>query len=200
MIPHLIDRSLDAALNRIEECPEDGQALMNAMLPLRSDLAQFEKQLRQGVTHSSVALLLRVLVERDDIAQQVLPSSGQLDPVVERLLRGEALNSSSTVFGTWTALVLLRSKPIVDLLSRLPHRSEVLSAYLRVCKHEEVRRLRNALSHGTFDAEFQEMVYRDGSKVARISFPNLNRLNSALFSLWTAAWAVSLAPEGVTRI
>ena len=195
MIPDVINASLSKALTRVEQHSGSADELINVLLPLRDDLTLHEKALRQGVTYSSMARLLRTLALNDDVALQLLPNSGQMDGALERILRGEALNSASTLFTSWMSLVFMRTEAILSILRANRSGSDLLRAYLSLAGHDEVRRLRNALSHGTFNAEYQELEYRDGGRVERISFPNLNRLNSSMFALWTAVWAASMAPD-----
>lgn len=200
LIPNLINASLERALVRVEQHADDGYELVNALLPLREQLEPHERTLRHGVTYSSMARLLRVLCEKDEIAIQLLGQSGVTDAGTERVLRGEVLSSSSALFTSWMSLVVMRTDSVLTICRRNPNRSKLLAGYLRLAGHDEVRRLRNALSHGAFSAEFQELEYWGGGQTERITFPNLNRLNNAMFALWTSAWAASMAPIGTRSV
>ena len=84
---------------------------------------------------------------------------------------------------------------ILKVLKSIPNPDAHLQAFLDLFMHDQVRRIRNAISHGTFNAEFQEVEYRDREKVGQISFPELDHLNSCVFAFWASLWATSLAPE-----
>lgn len=191
----LIEPSLEAALDEVKRFENDSAGLLKSLLPYRKQLLPFEKRLRQGITFWSLASTLMLLRDNDDLAQKVLPSSGMNDPVFERLMRAESLNSSSIVFRSWVSLVFMRPDDILKVLKSIPNPDAHLRAFIDLFSHEQVRRIRNAISHGTFNAEFQEVEYRDRDKVQEISFPELDRLNSCVFALWSSLWATSLAPD-----
>ena len=195
MMRRLIEPSLDAALIEVKRYEHDSAGLLQSLLPYRTQLLQFEKRLRQGVTFWSLASTLMLLRDNDELAQKVLPPSGVGDPFFERLMRAESLSSSSIVFRSWVSLVFMRPDDILKVLKSIPNLDSHLRAFLDLFSHTQVRRIRNAISHGTFNAEFQEVEYRDREEVGQISFPELDRLNSCVFAFWASLWATSLAPE-----
>lgn len=192
----LIEPSLDAAIAEVKRHEHDSHGLLKSLLPYRLQLAPFEKRLRQGVTFWSFASTLMLLRDNDELAQKVLPPCPSIgDPFVDRLLRAESLSSSSIVFRSWVSLVFMRPDDILKVLKSIPSPDAHLQAFLDLFMHDQVRRIRNAISHGTFNAEFQEVEYRDREKVGQISFPELDHLNSCVFAFWASLWATSLAPE-----
>lgn len=191
----LIDPSLDKALAELQRYEHDSVGLLKSLSPYRTQFSPFEKRLRQGVTFWSLASTLMLLRDNDELAQKILPPSGIGDPFFEWLMRAESLHSSSIVFRSWVSLVFMRPDDILKVLKSIPNPDAHLQAFLNLFSHIQVRRIRNAISHGTFNAEFQEVEYRDKAEIGQISFPELDRLNSCVFALWASLWATSLAPE-----
>lgn len=132
----------------------------------------------------------------DELAQKILPLCPSIgDPFVDRLLRAESLSSSSIVFRSWVSLVFMRPDDILNVLKSIPNPDAHLQAFLNLFIHDQIRHIRNAISHVTFNAEFQEVEYRDREKVGQISFPELDHLNSCVFAFLASLWATSLTPE-----
>jgi hypothetical protein len=195
-VRRLIGPSLDTAIAEVKRHDHDSSGLLKSLLPYRAQLSPFEKRLRQGVTFWSLASTLMLLRDNDELAQKILPPCPSIgDPVVDRLLRAEALNSSSIVFRSWVSLVFMRPDDILKALKSIPNPDAHLRAFLDLFLHRQVRHIRNALSHGTFNAEFQEVEYQDREEVGQISFPELDDLNSCVFAFWVSLWATSSAPE-----
>ena len=190
----LIEPSLDTALAEVKRYEHDSVGLLNSLLAYRVQFSSFEKRLRQGVTFWSLAGTLMLLRDNDELAQKILPPSGIGDPFFERIMRAESLNSSSIVFRSWVSLVFMRPDDITKILKSIPNPDMHLQAFLDLISHEQMRRIRNAISHGTFNAEYQEFEYNDRGRSGVISFPELDRLNSCVFAFWASLWATSMAP------
>jgi hypothetical protein len=192
----LIEPSLDAAIGEIKRHENDSNELLNSLIPYRAQLLPFEKRLRHGVSLWSLASTLMLLRDNDELAQKILPPCPSIgDPFVDRLLRAESLNSSSVVFRSWVSLVFMRPDDILRVLKSIPNPDAHLQAFLSLFLHNQVRHIRNSLSHGTFNAEFQELEYCDREIIGCISFPELDKLNSCIFAFWASLWAASLAPK-----
>jgi hypothetical protein len=191
----LIEASLDSLLAEVKRHEHNSDGLLKSLLPYRDKFSPFEKRLRQGITFWSLASTLMLLRDNDELAQKILPPSGIGDPSFERIMRAESLNSSSIVFRSWVSLVFMRPDDIFSVLKSIPNPDSHLQAFLNLFAHKQVRHIRNAISHGTFNAEFQEVEYRDRNVTEVISFPELDQLNSCIFAFWTSLWAASLVPK-----
>jgi hypothetical protein len=192
----LIEPSLDKALTDVKGYEHDLDGLLHSLLAYRSQFSQFEKRLRQGVIFWRLTDIFMRLRDNDELAQKFLPSgiAGIEDPCFERLLRAESLNSSSIVFRSWVSLVFMRPDDIIKILKSIPNPDGHLQAFISLLSNTQVRWLRNAISHGTFNAEYQGFEYRDRNQSGVISFPELDRLNSCIFAFWCSLWATSMAP------
>ena len=192
----LIDPSLELALAEVRRYENDADALLSSLMPFRLRLSPFEKRFRHGVTLWSMASLLTKLRDDDGVAHQLLPSTiGISDPTLERLLRGNALDSAGTLFRAWVSLVYMRPEDVMQALKSIGNPGPHLQSFLALLAHDHVRQIRNAISHGTFVAEHRELVFNDRSRAGAISYVELDNLSSAFFAIWTCMWAVSMAPD-----
>lgn len=198
LIPKLAHESIKKSFSRIDSL-DTNVSLLEALSPHQAIFSQFEKQLRQGVTIWSMSHMLTKLREQSQSAIEILPTPDiSPDPTFNNLMRAEALTTSSTIFRTWTSLVYMRPDKIMTTINSITEKPEVLAAYAELANNKHVKHIRNSISHGTFDAEFQIFEYHDKNMKTgfttsgKISYQELDKLNEHIFALWTSIWAISI--------
>ena len=194
----MTSNELKTILEEIQNFKNDSHGLLNSLMPYGSKFCAYEKMLRQGVQFWSMSKLPMLIRENSQIANILLPPSPQIEGDIQYLLRLETLTTSSTVFCTWISLVFLRMDKVIKAIEQIPSKSPHLNSYLNLAKCKDISHIRNAISHGTFNAEYQVLEFIDRnprtnkSVEGKISFPELNQVNGHFFTLWTSVWAAAL--------
>ena len=189
---------LKTILEEIQKFKNDSSGLLNSLMPHGKKFCAYEKMLRQGVQLWSMSKLPILIRDNNQIANILLPPTPQIEDEIQFFLRLETLTTSSTVFCTWISLVFLRMDNVIQAIEQIPSKPPHLNAYLNLAKCEDIRHIRNAISHGTFNAEYQVLEFIDRntrtneSVKGRISFPELNQVNEHFFTLWASVWAATL--------
>lgn len=152
------------------------------------ELGPLNVELSQANIAWSMSAILDELAARPDIMNILRPPPKDIPSDAFFLMNAEALKSNSVFFRTYVSVVLGRTEKFVDAINHIAKRnpSKHFSATLKMLRSDEVRHLRNAIGHGTFVARGQVMIYRDGTHERRISFRELDIVNSAI-------WAIILA-------
>jgi hypothetical protein len=198
LIPKMSSDELNRILEEIQEFKNDSTGLLNSLMPHGKKFCSYEKMLRQGVQFWSMSKLPILIRDNNQITNILLPPTTQIEDETQFFLRLETLTTSSTIFCTWISLVFLRMGKVIHTIEQLPNKPPHLTAYLNLAKCKDIRHIRNAISHGTFNAEYQVLEFVDRntrtneSVEGRISFPELNQVNEHFFTLWTSVWAATL--------
>ena len=185
------------ALDRTDRFRDDPEGLLRALLPHSSEFRPLSESLRRGTVLWSVAGLLDGIAEDPRQLAKMLPTP-HIEPSAAMALRHEAVTTGSIVFRSWVSLVFMRFDTLLDILRSLPRENDHLNAFVDLITSDEVRHVRNAISHGTFEAEFQRFLWRDRHRSGEFSYDLLRRLNMAVFTFWLNVDAVAIAPPNAT--
>lgn len=150
-----------------------------------AELGPLNASLGQTSVAWSLSALLGELARRPDIMSVLRPPPSEIPSDMHFLIQANALTSNSVIYRTYVSTVMGRTDEFVEAVSQISRRnpSKHFSATLKLLRSDEVRHLRNAIGHGTFVATGQVMSYRDGEHTRRISFRELDLVNSAIWAV-----------------
>ncbi len=148
-------------------------------------------ELNQAVIFWSTSSVLKEMIDTPDILNKFRPAPSIKDETMAFIAQAEGFNNSSIIFRTYVSVVLGRSENLVRVFSNLQKElhSRHLGAVLTLLRNDEVRILRNAISHGTYHAHGNVLDYWDSMKKRRVSFPELDELNFSIFTIVLMAWS-----------
>ncbi|MBW6506372.1 MAG: hypothetical protein K0B00_06415 [Rhodobacteraceae bacterium] len=180
--PIEIHPSIQKSLDAWSACSSDG-SFSNALLEDGRELGPLNKSLGQASVAWSFSAIFDELAKNPGIMDILRPPPPDIPKDVFFFLQADSLTSNAVVFRTYVSVVLGRTDEFVVALSAISKRnpSEHFSAIMKLLRNNEVRHLRNAIGHGTYIAQGQVMKYRDGVHSRRISFRELDKLNSAIW-------------------
>jgi hypothetical protein len=181
--PIEIHPKISAALTKWAEFAGD-QSLSDCLMQDGHELGKLNSQLAQASLAWSHSANLDELARNPDVAEQLRPPPSDIPHEAFRWLHAESLLSNGQLFRTYVSVVLGRTDEFVAALHSISKRNKNphLGVAIKLLRNDEVRRLRNAVGHGTFLAKGQVFEYRDGSHERRIAFRELDTLNT---SIWT---------------
>jgi len=150
--------------------------------------------LQQANIAWSLASIYNELIERPAVLREIWAQEPSQPQELHEWAQAEAFSSTSLIYRTFTSVVLGRTEPFVSALAKINerNRSPHIKRAIGLLRNDEVRRLRNALGHGTFLAGGQVLAYRDRNEKRRISFRELDELNFAIWSIILMGWAASI--------
>lgn len=203
--PILISQSLKDAIEKTESFKNDSTGLLTVLVPYSQRLKKYENVLRQAVTFWSLSNVLHEMRDDPETMNKFRPynnrsSNTEEDKTFSYLVQAESFTSASIVFRTWVSLIYLRSDAMLRELRKIGNetKSAHLNAFVKLLACDDARHIRNALSHGTFSAFAMEFEYIDEKHFGRISYDQLDRLNSGVYALLLSVWAAALAPQSNT--
>ena len=149
------------------------------------ELGPLNAALGQAAVAWSISSILGELAHSPNIMNSLRPPPTDIPADVFFFMQADALTSNSVLYRTFVSVVLGRTEEFVSALSKIGRRnpSPHLSMTIKLLRNDEVRRLRNAVGHGTFLAGGQVLEYRDGAHHRSISFRELDKLNGAIWSI-----------------
>ena len=155
---------------------------------LRNDgkeLGPLNASLEQTNIAWSMSSVLAELARRPSIMNSLRPPPSDIPDDVFFSMQADALTSNSILYRTFVSVVLGRTEEFVQAMNNISRRnsSKHFSATMKLLRNDEVRRLRNAIGHGTFLIGGQVMEYWDGKHHRRIAFRELDKLNGALWAI-----------------
>lgn len=159
------------------------------------ELGPLNAALGQANVAWSMSSILGELARRPSIMNSLRPPPTDIPADAFFFMQADALTSNSVLYRTFVSVILGRTEEFVDALNKIFRRNPNahFSATMKLLRNDEVRRLRNAIGHGTFLAGGQVLEYRDGGNHRRISFRELDKLNGALWSIVLTGLAASYA-------
>lgn len=92
----------------------------------------------------------------------------------------------------------MRFDTLLDILHCLHRENDHLNAFVDLMTSNEVRHVRNAISHDTFETEFQRFLRRDRRPSGELLYDLLRRLNMAVVMFLLRVDAGAVAPPGAT--
>ncbi|WP_424941653.1 hypothetical protein [Aliiroseovarius sp. S253] len=197
--PKHIPEQIEKRLEEFDRFKSD-TAVLNLLRLHSGQLANLSARLNQAVLLWSNSAVLKQVISDADVLDKYFPAPSIQDDELAFWAKAEALNNSSTIFRTYVSVVLGRSEELVSALGDInrEQKDHHLKSALKLLRDDEVRRLRNAISHGTFVAHGSELEYWDDNEKRRFSFPELDALNFAIFKVILLAWG-AVAPAPVER-
>lgn len=155
---------------------------------LRNDgkeLGPLNAALGQANIAWSMSSVLAELARCPSIMNSLRPPPSDIPGDVFFFMQADALTSNSILYRTFVSVVLGRTEEFVSAMNNISRRnpSEHFSATMKLLRCDEVRRLRNAIGHGTFLIGGQVLEYWDCDLHRRIAFRELDKLNGALWSI-----------------
>ncbi|MCP1335097.1 hypothetical protein [Futiania mangrovi] len=149
------------------------------------ELGLLNAALGQANVAWSMSSILGELASRPEIMASLRPPPSDIPADVFFFMQADALASNSILYRTFVSVVLGRTEEFVNALSRVHRRNPRahFSATMNLLRNDEVRRLRNAISHGTFLVGGQVLEYWDRKNHRKISFRELDKVNGAIWSI-----------------
>lgn len=149
------------------------------------ELGPLNAALGQANVAWSMSSILDELARRPSIMNSLRPPPCDIPADAFFFIQADALTANSVLYRTYVSVVLGRTEEFVAALNNISRRNPNphFSATIKLLRNDEVRRLRNAIGHGTFLAGGQVLEYRDGRNHRLISFRELDKLNGALWSI-----------------
>lgn len=190
--PKEIHPSIQQALVDWSQFSAD-QSFLDTLIRDGEELGPLSGSLMQANAAWSQSTLLDRLGRDPTVMDGLQPLPPHSQNELNQWLRADLLISNSIIFRTFVSVVLGRTEDFVGALATIArrNRSQHFKAVLKLLRNEEVRRLRNAIGHGTFRAQMQVMEYSDKSHQRKISFRELDELNRAVFTIVLAGMAAS---------
>lgn len=160
-------------------------SVLNAFQKDGKELGPLNAELNQANMAWSMSAILNELATRPEIMNALRPPPNDIPADMYLFINAEGLTSNSIVFRTYVSVVLGRTDQFVTAINQISRRnpSKHFSATLKLLRNDEVRYLRNAIGHGTFLARGQVLRYQDGDKTRRISYRELDMVNSAIWAV-----------------
>jgi len=178
-------------IHDIDQFRSEPDGLLNALQPHQHHFGYLEKRLIQGVLLfrlSSISLEIR---HDDEMMNRYFQNPGHFEEEQFNFLVAHTLESAYIVFKTWVALVYMRSDEVEKTFGQIRHSSRHLGLYIRLLRDDYVRHIRNALSHGTFDAESGIFHWTDDQHSGQLPYNDLEKINNHMFTLWLTMMACS---------
>lgn len=149
------------------------------------ELGPLNTALGQASVAWSMSCILDELARNPGVMNALRPPPSEVPGEVFFFLQADALTSNSVLFRTFISVVLGRTDAFVTAMGQISRRnpSKHFSATMKLLRNDEIRHLRNAIGHGTFLIGGQVLEYWDGKHRRRIAFRELDKLNSAIWSI-----------------
>ena len=168
------------------------------------ELGPLNAALGQASVAWSISSILGELARSPNIMNSLRSPPSDIPADAFFFMQADALTSNSVLYRTFVSVVLGRTEEFVSALNKVNRRNPNphLSATIKLLRNDEVRRLRNAIGHGTFLVGGQVLEYRDGVNHRSISFRELDKLNEAIWSIVLNGLVASYdwKPAGINAI
>lgn len=157
----------------------------DALMRDGKELAPLNAALGQANVAWSMSAILGELARRQNVMNMLRSPPSDIPSDVFFFMQADALTSNSVLYRSFVSVVMGRTEEFAGAPNQISRRnpSEHFSATMKLLRNDEVRRLRNAISHGTFLASGQVMEYKDAQHKRRISFRELDKINSAMWAI-----------------
>lgn len=157
----------------------------DALMRDGKELGPLNAALGQANVAWSMSAILDELARRPNVMNMLRSPPSDIPSDVFFFMQADALTSNSILYRSFVSVVMGRTEEFVGALNQISRRnpSGHFSATMKLLRNDEVRRLRNAISHGTFLASGQVMEYKDEQHIRRISFRELDKINSAIWAI-----------------
>lgn len=149
------------------------------------ELGPLNTALGQASVAWSMSCILDELARNPGVMNALRPPPSEVPGEVFFFFQADALTSNSVLYRTFISVVLGRTDAFVTAMGQISRRnpSKHFSATMKLLRNDEIRHLRNAIGHGTFLIGGQVLEYWDGKHRRRIAFRELDKLNSAIWSI-----------------
>ncbi len=188
---------IEAAINSVDAFSADSLGLLRELLPHKQRFRPYSEVFRRGTVLWSVASAIDGLRELPEALDHFLPLKPGDNPLFA-IVRDESIATASVVFKAWVSLAYMRFDDLLKEFEGIADRGEHLDSFVSLLRSDDVRHIRNAIAHGTFEAESGVFRWRDRKIEGSLPYDVLNRLNQSVFTLWLSVDAIAVAPDGAT--
>ena len=176
----------------------DSAVIRDALFSEKELFREFLSPLNQFSMFAGLSRVHEKLSKRPDIVLDIYPEFEKLPP---SLVLGE-FDNAANLLHSFVNIVYGRSDDLMAALRTAARRSksEELALAIKLVDHDDVRKLRNALAHGTTEFTGDGLDYWNDDKV-RYSITNvkLKLLNRSIRCIFLWCFAASVEANGVGK-